>query len=65
MNLPLWKQEAKMTFFLLRSLFHGFLHPTIFALGYFTHYIIKLYEENTKIPNRFAVMQIDVPYEDI
>jgi len=53
-----------MTLFLLHFLFHGFLHPTIFALGYFTHYIIKAHEENTNIPNRFAVMQIDVPYED-
>jgi len=52
-----------MPFFLLDLLFHGFLPLTTFALSYFPHHIIKLYEENTKIPNRFAVMQADMSYE--
>lgn len=51
-----------MLFFLL--LLHGFLSLTTFALGYFPHHVIKLYEENIKKPNRFAVIQVDMSYED-
>lgn len=38
-----------MPFFLLNTLFHGFLPLTVFAFSYFPHQVIKLYEENAKI----------------